>query len=208
MSKHKIIITGITRDNAKDISSMMKHIEYVGNFFADYRVILFENDSKDGTKTIINEWKNDNHKVKIVTHDFNNSKRPNHKFLADARNYYINAMNDKEYEEFDIIMVIDMDMGKGIDIRGIEDSFSKIDQWDAVCSNGIRSSMGNKMGDVFAFRNDELPWTPSIWQSICEKKDNTNSWTKICKIGEYKFNNNFNDIIEPWIEIIRRTVEL
>jgi hypothetical protein len=52
-----------------------------------------------------------------------------------------------------------MDMVYGIDIRGIEDSFSKIERWDAVCSNGIYSKKG-QMWDAFAFRNDEFPDSP------------------------------------------------
>ena len=51
---------------------------------------------------------------------------------------------------------IDMDMAFGIDVRGIQDSFAKIDTWDGVCSNGIFKSTG-EMWDAFAFRSNEFP---------------------------------------------------
>lgn len=160
MAKHKIIITGITRDNAVDLPIMIKHIEYVGEFFGDYRVILIENDSTDGTKAIIDNWQNANKKVKVISQDYRNTKRPSIKFLADVRNKYLEAIEkDIKYENFDIMMVVDMDMSYGFDVRGIMHSFSQINRWDSVCSNGISNQKG-EMYDMFAFRNEEFPWKP------------------------------------------------
>ena len=184
ISNHKIIIVGITRDNLEDLLVTIKHINHIGSQFKDYRVILFENDSKDGTKIALNLWAKKDPKVKIISEDFNLQKRPSHKFMADIRNKYLNAIKDKEYDDFDMIMAIDMDMSYGIDIRGIQDSFSKINQWDAVCSNGLTRK--NKMFDMFAFRNDEFPFTPLKWQEVCSNTDESNKWFKKCKDG-YKY---------------------
>jgi hypothetical protein len=200
MLKHKVIIVGITRDNAKEFPSMVRHIENVGGFFQDYRVVLIENDSKDGTKKNLALWQLDNPRVKIVTQDFGNKKRPNHKFLAEMRNYYLEAIEAKEYEGFDMVMIIDMDMERGIDIRGIEDSFSKINQWDSVCSNGILSSSKNVMYDVFAFRNDQFPWTPSQWQEICDNKNRSDKWSEVCDKGRLNFNGDFSDLEGLWFD--------
>ena len=181
MLNHKVIIVGITRDNIEDLLVTIKHIKHIGNNFKDYKVILFENDSKDGTKTALNLWGRKDPKVKIISEDFKLKKRPSHKFMADIRNKYLQAIKDKEYDDFDMIMAIDMDMSYGIDIRGIQDSFSKIDQWDAVCSNGL--SRKNKMFDMFAFRNDEFPFTPLKWQEVCSNADESNKWFKKCQDG-------------------------
>ncbi|MCC2646039.1 MAG: hypothetical protein K0R02_104 [Rickettsiaceae bacterium] len=160
MKRHKIVISGIARDNSKDLPVMMKHIEHIGNAFADYRVVIFENDSVDGTKAILHNWKTLNKRVNIQAKDFKNTKRPNIKFMADIRNRYLDTINaDPKYKEFDLLMVIDMDMSYGIDIRALQDSFSKFNRWDAVCSNGISNKKG-EMYDMFAFRNEEFPWKP------------------------------------------------
>lgn len=160
MKKHKVIICGITRDDATYFPKIKSYIEFLGNKFADYRVVVFENDSKDCTKKLLAMWKEKNSKVQIVSKDFNNRKRPNIKFLADARNYYINEIaNNSEYKDFDIVAIVDMDMAYGFDIRGIENSFAKIDKWDAVCSNGVFAE--DRMYDAFAFRSDEFPYTPN-----------------------------------------------
>ncbi|MBP7190592.1 MAG: glycosyltransferase, partial [Rickettsiaceae bacterium] len=134
--KHKAIILGITRDNNDDMPMTRATIESLGNLFADYRVVVFENDSKDGTKESLREWEQKNDKVKIISQDFNNMKRPEIQFLADCRNRYLKEIESEKYDDFDILIVIDMDMAYGIDMRGVLDSFSKFGRWDAVCSNG------------------------------------------------------------------------
>ncbi|MDF2965564.1 MAG: hypothetical protein K0Q51_952 [Rickettsiaceae bacterium] len=174
LSRHKAIICAITRDNADDLGIMIKHIELIGKAFADYRVVIFENDSVDGTKFILRRWHANNLKVSIESEDFRNKKRPSIKFLADARNHYLDLINSRqEYDDFDIVIVVDMDMSYGIDIRGLEHSFSKVNEWDAVCSNGIFNSKG-QMFDMFAFRNKEFPYTPAdnsekYWKEIVPK---------------------------------------
>ena len=181
MGKHQLIIMAIARDNAQDFSVMVRNVENIGSYFADYRVLIFENDSSDGTKQALESWKINNPRVDYISKDFNNKKRPSLKFMAQCRNQYIDRLNDPKYNDFDMVMIVDMDFYRGIDIRGVEDSFSKINQWDAVCSNGIRSSDDNKIYDVFAFRSNEFPWSPKEWQAICSSSDS--NWFKTCEAG-------------------------
>ncbi|CAO5677010.1 MAG: hypothetical protein HEEMFOPI_01049 [Holosporales bacterium] len=169
VKEHKIIMCGISRDNAPEFFTMKRHLEYIGDQFKDYKIIIFENDSKDGTKDLLLKWEKDNPKVKVIMHDFHNQKRPNIKFLADARNYYIREANKPEYDSFDILAVVDMDMSHGFDIRGIYHSFSFFEEWDAVCANGIYKKAGN-MYDAFAFRNKEFPWIPNETADYWSKK--------------------------------------
>jgi len=162
MSKHRVTIAGITRDNAADSPVMMRHIEHIGGLFADYLVILFENDSRDGTQAILHDWETKNNKVHIISKNYNNQKRAGLQFLADARNHYLETIkSDPKYKDFDILMVVDMDMKYGIDIRGIEDSFAQIDRWDGVRSNGISDEAGH-MFDMFAFRELVAPLKPEV----------------------------------------------
>lgn len=171
MKKHKVVFAGITRNNAPDLAITIKTIEYIGSLFSDYRVIIFENDSDDGTKKILANWKMNNPRINIISENYSIQKRPSNKFLAAARNKYIKALQDKQYAEFDMAVFIDMDMAFGIDVRGIRDSFAKMDAWDAVCSNGIFKSTG-EMWDAFAFRNAEFPHdtrVPGYWDQLLPK---------------------------------------
>ena len=96
MKKHKVVICGITRDDAQHFGKMKDYIEYLGKTFQDYRVIIFENDSTDCTKELLSMWQTQNNKIKIVSEDFHNTKRPSIKFLADARNQYISALDKSQ----------------------------------------------------------------------------------------------------------------
>lgn len=173
LSQHKAIICGISRDNANDFFVMKRHIEHIGQQFRDYRIVIFENDSKDRTKALLAKWSAQNPNVKIITKDFNNKKRPSIQFLADARNFYIDEIQKPEYDAFNVLIVMDMDMSYGFDIRGIYHSFASWDDWDAMASNGVSNSIG-EMYDAFAFRNKEFPWAhyqkPKIyWEKIVPK---------------------------------------
>ncbi|MGI4776406.1 MAG: glycosyltransferase, partial [Janthinobacterium lividum] len=85
-------------DSSPDIPVMINHIEHLGRKFKDYRIIIFENDSIDGTKEMLSRWRQENSKIRIISHDYKNTKRPSIKFLADTRNYYIKAL--EEYAEY------------------------------------------------------------------------------------------------------------
>jgi hypothetical protein len=130
---------------------------------------VFENDSIDGTKTILKNWKFKNHKVKVLSKKYSNKKRPNIEFLAKIRNHYLRELKtNSEYKNFDMVMIVDLDMTYGWDMRGLFHSFSKITDWDAVCSNGIFTKNG-RMWDMFAFRNKQYPENlthPDYWSKI------------------------------------------
>lgn len=168
VAQHKVVIVGIIRDNSAELPAVIEYIEHTGKAFKDYKVIIFENDSKDGTKEILSDWRALNNRVKIISGSFKNKKRPGIGFLAQARNYYLDKMqNDPIYDDFDIVMAIDMDMDLGWDIRGIFDSFNKIDKWDIVCANGTMPN--GKMRDAFAFRDEEFPHTPVSYKDYWSK---------------------------------------
>lgn len=173
LQKHKLLVLGITRDNSGALSHVIQRIENLGKEFKDYKVVLFENDSKDGTKFTLWLWKLLNWNVTILNEDFNIKKRPDIKFMANARNKYLDYING-EYPEYDIVLILDMDMKNGWDERGIYDSFAKISDWDVVCGNGLFTKDGEygHMYDAFAFRSDEFPHGPeqdNYWTDLVLK---------------------------------------
>jgi hypothetical protein len=185
MSKHKVVICGISRDNAKELPQVMKYIEYTGQYFKDYRVIIFENDSKDMTKNILKHWQAVNKRVNILSKDYHNPKKdysnlenPNISFLAKLRNHYLEELSsNSEYKDFDVVMVVDMDMSYGWDMRGLFHSFNRFSDWAAVCSNGIYPETSPKAGcmrDALAYRTDEEQDIPAgnpekYWNEITPK---------------------------------------
>lgn len=182
IKNHQLVIAGITRDNAKYFNIMKKNIEKVGSLFKDYRVILFENDSKDGTKKNLETWQKENDKITVLSKDFKNNKRPSIKFLADSRNIYLQEYKKANFNDFDILMVADMDMPKGYDIRSIKVPFANYTLWDVSCANGVHNYR-MQMYDAFAYRDKDFPYTPQEWDKICSKANQSN-WIDPCKIAE------------------------
>ena len=74
LKKHKVLIVGIVRDSVLDVHSVSQYIEHTGPFLRDYRVIIFENDSTDGTKWVLNlspSFENAIHKMDLTKLDSN-----------------------------------------------------------------------------------------------------------------------------------------
>lgn len=64
-----ITIGILARDCAKALHSNIPLVEEVGRFFKDYDVIVYENDSKDDTKSVLTEWQHGNHRVLAIMED-------------------------------------------------------------------------------------------------------------------------------------------
>ena len=137
MHMSKVIFVGICRDNAGEIDIVLDYIRHTASFFLDYRLIIFENDSTDETLKSLRDFQTRDPKLTIISKTFKNIKRPTTKFMADARNYYLTEMKKPEYDSFDYMIVVDMDMKYGWDMRSLIHPFSIINRWDVSCSNGM-----------------------------------------------------------------------
>jgi len=75
IAKHKkVIIAGLLRDVESKIPEIRRKVERVGEMFRDYQVLLVENDSKDRTRTLLNQWSRENPKVIILGCGYNVSE--------------------------------------------------------------------------------------------------------------------------------------
>jgi hypothetical protein len=67
ISKDKtIIIATMVRDVEDRVPSIIAKAERLGSLFADYRVLIVENDSKDDTRKLLIEWSDKNPKVSVL----------------------------------------------------------------------------------------------------------------------------------------------
>lgn len=60
MNEKSIIIIGAIRNGEKYIKQVLNNIIKIGNLFKNYKVIIYENDSIDATKNILNKYKKNN----------------------------------------------------------------------------------------------------------------------------------------------------
>jgi glycosyltransferase involved in cell wall biosynthesis len=114
----------------------------------DYHVVVFENDSTDHTKQILQEWTDTEKNVYVSLNDFGTVTIPDKKGsvnpmfsayrnekMAGYRNYYLDYI-EKENLPGDYIIVVDLDVRK-IRPEGIVNSFLLDYEWDALTANGI-----------------------------------------------------------------------
>lgn len=161
----KVIIFGMVRDCSKTLQRNIPTIEAIGSHFADYRVIVLENNSKDNTKEVLQKWQQNNNKVTAYLNDFDEEKyklipadKNYFKYFQlnklqkyyDYRNYLKQIVDDVEFES-DYSLLIDMDVAR-IDVKGVITSFGSDIDWDAVTANGYSysPSLKRRYHDTFA----------------------------------------------------------
>lgn len=156
MSKKKVIFAGIGYNIENSIPQMIRNVECTGSYFDDYRVIIYENDSKDKTKQLLKNWERKNNKVTIITEDIGKTSFDDDSFrtkvLAAARNHYLEVMRNESWKSYDYVIIFDTDISTRWELDGIAHSFGYTNNWDVMCANGIEYANG-KYHDTFAFRD-------------------------------------------------------
>jgi hypothetical protein len=149
MSSSSVTICSIVRDCNKNLRKNIPVIEMIRDCFKTSNVIVFENDSSDGTKNTLSKWKREYQNVNIYCENYRQQTIPKETSngvnryyseyrmikMTKYRNKYLSLLNAKSSFKADFVIVVDLDIGK-ININGIAHSFGLSDQWDVVCSNG------------------------------------------------------------------------
>ena len=141
MHESTVVICGIARDVAKNLIATIARIERLGKMFADYRVVIYENDSTDGTDKLFKEWESNNYKVKILTEKLDAVKHEQDDSLArmtdlaNYRNKYLDEIFSRNIIP-DYMIVADLDLPGGWSYEGICNSFG-YDHWSFMGSNGL-----------------------------------------------------------------------
>jgi len=195
LSQQSLVICGIVRDCEKNLIKNILVIEELRTYFKDSHVVIFENDSIDGTKEILRHWSESYTNVHIVSETYSAEKTiPNKKDtqtnpyfseyriikMAYFRNKYLEYIEANNLTS-DYTVVVDMDISKFF-IKGILDSFSCSDQWDVVASNCYSTSpfLIRRYHDTYALvemSKEHLPqneksifWTQYKWRFMKKKR--------------------------------------
>lgn len=187
----KVIFCSIVRDCAYNLLQNIPTIEKLGSFFKEYKVIIFENNSVDNTKEILNQWSSHNKNISIHTANYDESKfddipipkgynksncKRRIKKMAEYRNQYLDYI-DSHNMKSDYIIVVDLDVAK-IDVMGVISSFGIQQEWDVIASNCYSRSphLKKRYHDTYALIEDG---TENIPQSETVIDQNRYSWAKI-----------------------------
>jgi hypothetical protein len=172
MRDSKVVICGIGRDIRAHLARTASRIERLGEMFADYRVIIFENDSLDATVEFLEDWSSQNSKVNVITERLGAIKFPEIRLrqraesLASYRNRYLQVLRDN-FSNYTHTIVVDLDLVGGWSYQGIADTFGH-DNWDAVGSNGLEFRSVPPQSEPICFFYDTWAFQAS---SACSDQD-------------------------------------
>ena len=65
--ENSAVLGGTARDIEKFLKNTIKKLEMISEIFQKYQIIIYENDSKDNTLNILNNWKNNNKNIEIIS---------------------------------------------------------------------------------------------------------------------------------------------
>lgn len=165
MKRRRVVITGLARDVGEVLPLTIARIERQGGMFADYRVVIYENDSQDETLELLMAWSRRNPRVHIVSEKRDDPVNQPTRCLSRAERmaYYRSQCQQtirREFNSFDHVMIVDTDLTGGWSYDGMAHTFSR-GGWDFVGANGIiYRRIGLKPNsyvqyDAWAFRLDD-----------------------------------------------------
>jgi len=141
MKNSSVVIAGLCRDAQRHLPRTIARIERLGELFAEYRVVLFENDSNDRSRQYLWEWSRENPRVTVLTERFGVPRFAQTRSLdraermAHYRNIYRRHIVDR-CRDSHFVIVADTDLRGGWSYDGIANTFGHA-EWDFVGSAGL-----------------------------------------------------------------------
>lgn len=84
MAETRVAITGLARDVGRILPLTIRRVEHLANCFADARVVVFENDSRDDTRLLLCRWAGDDPRVDVTSERLDDPVNPTTRCLDRA----------------------------------------------------------------------------------------------------------------------------
>lgn len=204
-----LVITILARDTVGSIDALRKNVEGLVPFVSKLSVVVFENDSKDGTRDAFKKWESeidDSYRVDIMDcaeatdcqfglkHRYDGEESKDFFMssavgkMADFRQRVVDYVKSSDsYSSYSHILVMDVDLGVSLSPLGLLHALgNKPDV--AVASSGRQPWPGSfgsltPQYDFSAFRSIETPRNRRIiWlhQQFCGLAPPGDRWRNIC----------------------------
>lgn len=164
LQNEKVLICGVAKNCEEGFEEFIQNVLNLSERVKDYKVIVYENNSKDQTKNLYGSWSKCSNKILFVSEDlppnFIKNFIPNignfrTEFIARARNKVLSLALDINYDDYKYVIMTDLDNPQ---LWNIEELVKSIEnpqyEWDAVFANGAY--------DIYAFRADECNYGPEL----------------------------------------------
>lgn len=155
-SQSTIAICSLARNISPVFSKTRARLEYIGEQFLDYKIIVFENDSADNSRDLLHQWRLSNPNVILLDcchvhscecrlktqtgYTYGTFSKERLFQMAWFRQQYLDYVL-KFHHDYDYMLVIDFDLDGCININGLFDSIAK-KEWSAIFCNGRTSLPG------------------------------------------------------------------
>ncbi len=206
----KAAIAILARDCENTLKSNIKEINKLASYFNESEILVIENDSIDGTRSLLNKWETRSENVTILDENVKyesdereGSGRNRIYRMAELRNMYIAYFKEKA-RKFDYLIVVDIDLA----IISADKVRSAIihapDDWAGIFANGrfygllFNKVIWGKYYDNYAFVPFHSKYNELNYGEIRINNDLINASLKKLKyvpcisafggIGIYKFN--------------------
>jgi hypothetical protein len=146
----------------------LKNIDLCGKKFNDYAVIIYENDSKDKTRDLLNKYKKNNYYYMFE----DNITEPHRTMrIANGRNKIldkIKEINKDNYYQYMVMLDLDNINESGTFVSSIETCF-KYNDWDVLTGN-----QSDTYYDLWALRkNGDMEY--DCWKKLKELEPNSDN---------------------------------
>ena len=157
------VVCGLGRDLGDHVDCALAAMTAIGGLFAEYRICIYENDSKDDTDTRLKAFADDNPHARVCSEQLNRTKWPSIRHTQRGREMaeYYRRCQEMAHDAFpempDIVVVLDMDLA-GWSIDGIASTLGVFEPWSMMGANGLKSHHGRLIQyDAWAWRDVDNP---------------------------------------------------
>lgn len=198
-STTSIVVCSIVRNAERGLRRNIPVIRALCACFKDYRVVVFENDSRDGTVGLLKAWAEDDPKVAVFCRNLGIRTIPSPdevtcnpffsrsriEKMAGFRNQYLAYVEEQGWNP-DLLMVVDLDVDR-LDLFCILTSFVDSPEWDAVTAYGYSLSprLTWRYHDTYALVEEGMETIPQTESSITQasyclgKKRPSDPWVPV-----------------------------
>lgn len=154
MNEKSIIIIGAIRNGEKYINQVFNNMIQIGILFKNYKILIYENDSHDKTKNILNKYKNENQHIEIIfENNIDKLYQLRTQRLAYIRNKLLKTVLEK-YNTYDYLLNMDLD-----DVNSTNDivtTFHHIFDYDEKIWDVQTIHQRKEYYDIWAYRKAGL----------------------------------------------------
>ena len=171
-----VIVCGLMKNSNHIFDAIMKNIySIVGAFDDNYRIIIVESNSSDGTKESLSNAKTKDERLIVIHNDFNlqHEDFKNRELrISICRNLYLKAIYSFEIS-YDYVIIIDLDeiFSETFNIENLKKSM-ELHKWDALFANQT-----DRYYDIWALRG-ALSVDYDCWEKIHKDASNSSYETK------------------------------